>query len=87
MMVCMGWEDKFNALNKGAPGGDCSFLFATAEIWKVDVSINDGGSTTGLETHSLSIPAALSNPESLEELYYSQRLKTPNEINRLYSIE
>lgn len=25
-MVCMGWENEFNALNGGAHGGGCSFF-------------------------------------------------------------
>lgn len=43
MMVSMGREDKFNALNRGAPRGDRAILFSPDGIWKADVNINDGG--------------------------------------------
>lgn len=35
MMVCMGWEDKLDALNGGAHGGGCSFFIVANGICEV----------------------------------------------------
>lgn len=79
MMVCMGWEDKFNALHRGAPRGNHSFFFITSGIWKVNVN-KDGGVKCRTWGYSLSF----NSWDFLENINYYQRLKTPEEMNRLY---
>lgn len=45
MVVCVGWEDKLNALDRGGHGGGRSFLFITNGI--CEVTAETVGSVTG----------------------------------------
>lgn len=84
MMVCMGWENKFDALHEGTPCGNRSFLFITNGTWKVGVN-KHGGVKRRTQDYSLSSQQHTQLTGFLETLNYYQRPKTLEEINRFYS--